>query len=144
SPQIDKMKERLERLKQLRLRKDDAEQANRKDLYEEHQRKKTNPKELIHIQRLREEAEKLQERQEAIENGEDYERKKFWEYSAEAVEKWEKKQQKKLKRSSPYDPYIPKEGAAGGPPSKTLEIQKKIDETVEVMRDNLKSVAERG
>ncbi|CAJ0839810.1 3864_t:CDS:2 [Entrophospora sp. SA101] len=46
--------------------------------------------------------------------------------------------------SSPYDPYIPKEGAAGGPPSKTLEIQKKIDETVEVMRDNLKSVAERG
>ncbi|CAJ0835930.1 13444_t:CDS:2 [Entrophospora sp. SA101] len=282
------MKERLERLKQLRLRKDDAEQANRKDLYEEHQRKKTNPKELIHIQRLREEAEKLQERQEAIENGEDYERKKFWEYSAEAVEKWEKKQQKKLKRSniaftdynqvaqkkykrmineftpditgynekkalamasasqittadgevvvvdadssffrdanslqyasldtspsreavdkvvndvkkqiekrdkfsrqkpineeedityinernrrfnekiarfydkytqeirenfergtasSPYDPYIPKEGAAGGPPSKTLEIQKKIDETVEVMRDNLKSVAERG
>ncbi|CAJ0892794.1 3863_t:CDS:2 [Entrophospora sp. SA101] len=100
SPQIDKMKERLERLKQLRLRKDDAEQANRKDLYEEHQRKKTNPKELIHIQRLREEAEKLQERQEAIENGEDYERKKFWEYSAEAVEKWEKKQQKKLKRSN--------------------------------------------
>jgi len=40
--------------------------------------------------------------------------------------------------------YVPKEGAAGGPPSKTVEIQKKIDETVEVMRDNLKSVAVRG
>ncbi|CAJ0750856.1 22005_t:CDS:2 [Entrophospora sp. SA101] len=46
--------------------------------------------------------------------------------------------------ASSYDPYVPKEGAAGGPPSKTAEIQKKIDETVEVMRDNLKSVAVRG
>ncbi|CAJ0834602.1 5666_t:CDS:2 [Entrophospora sp. SA101] len=49
-----------------------------------------------------------------------------------------------LNEWSSYDPYVPKEGAAGGPPSKTAEIQKKIDETVEVMRDNLKSVAVRG
>ncbi|CAJ0832769.1 3000_t:CDS:2 [Entrophospora sp. SA101] len=45
---------------------------------------------------------------------------------------------------SSYDPYVPKEGAAGGPPSKTVEIQKKIDDTVEVIRDNLKFVAGRG
>ncbi len=52
-----------------------------------------------------------------------------------------------INRSSeqqPYDPYVPKEGTAGGPPSKTVEIQKKIDETVGIMRDNIKSVAERG
>ncbi|CAJ0825803.1 5261_t:CDS:2 [Entrophospora sp. SA101] len=46
--------------------------------------------------------------------------------------------------SGPYDPYLPKEGTAGGPPSKTVEIQKQIDETVGIMRDNLKTVAERG
>ncbi|CAJ0908323.1 4754_t:CDS:2 [Entrophospora sp. SA101] len=45
---------------------------------------------------------------------------------------------------SSYDPYVPKEGAAGGPPSKTVEIQKKIDDTVEAIRDNLKFVAGRG
>ncbi|CAJ0639664.1 16555_t:CDS:2 [Entrophospora sp. SA101] len=46
--------------------------------------------------------------------------------------------------SEPYDPYVPKEGAAGGPPSKTVEIQKKIDETVGIMRDNIKTVSDRG
>ncbi|CAJ0752940.1 7893_t:CDS:2, partial [Entrophospora sp. SA101] len=49
-----------------------------------------------------------------------------------------------LKKPDSSNNDISNEGAAGGPPSKTLEIQKKIDETVEVMRDNLKSVAERG
>nr|CAG8474192.1 4472_t:CDS:2 [Entrophospora candida] len=51
---------------------------------------------------------------------------------------------RKSRSSGPYDPYLPKEGTAGGPPSKTVEIQKQIDETVGIMRDNLKTVAERG
>ncbi|CAG8572370.1 12168_t:CDS:2, partial [Racocetra fulgida] len=43
-----------------------------------------------------------------------------------------------------YDPYVPKDGTAGGPPSKTAQIQKQIDETVGIMRDNINRVAERG
>lgn len=38
---------------------DEGESANRKEVYEEHQRKKTNPRELIRQERKREEAEKL-------------------------------------------------------------------------------------
>ncbi|RIB05327.1 SYF2 splicing factor-domain-containing protein [Gigaspora rosea] len=93
------MSARLERLKKLRTRMDESERANRLELYEEHTRKKINPKEKIRQERKRVEAEKLLARQEAEENDEDYERKKFWDYSAESVEKWEKKQEKKLKRS---------------------------------------------
>ncbi|CAG8741477.1 16484_t:CDS:2, partial [Gigaspora margarita] len=43
-----------------------------------------------------------------------------------------------------YDPYVPRDGTAGGPPSKTAQIQKQIDETVGIMRDNINRVAERG
>ncbi|CAG8492907.1 6949_t:CDS:2 [Acaulospora morrowiae] len=96
---VEKMKSRFEHLQKLRSRKDEAEQANRQELYDEHQRKKINPRDKIRQERKREEAEKLLARQEAEEKGEDYERKQFWNYSVESVEKWEKKQEKKLKRS---------------------------------------------
>uniref|UniRef100_A0A1D1Y0B1 Synaptobrevin 1 n=1 Tax=Anthurium amnicola TaxID=1678845 RepID=A0A1D1Y0B1_9ARAE len=43
-----------------------------------------------------------------------------------------------------YDPHVPRDGTAGGPPSKTAQIQKQIDETVGIMRDNINRVAERG
>jgi hypothetical protein len=47
-------------------------------------------------------------------------------------------------RSDQYDPYVPRDGAAGGPPSKTQEIQKQIDDTVGIMRENISQVAQRG
>lgn len=37
--------------------------------------------------------------QQAEEAGEDWERKRAWNYSAEAVEKWEERQEKKAKRA---------------------------------------------
>ncbi|CAG8534260.1 5929_t:CDS:1, partial [Acaulospora colombiana] len=40
-----------------------------------------------------------------------------------------------------YDPYVPK---SGGQPAKTAQIQKQIDDTVGVMRENINRVAERG
>ncbi|CAG8668112.1 2620_t:CDS:10, partial [Funneliformis mosseae] len=43
-----------------------------------------------------------------------------------------------------YDPFVPKDGAAGGPPSKTQNIQKQIDDTVGIMRENINQVAQRG
>jgi len=46
----------------------------------------------------------------------------------------------------PYDPYIPqqggKDGAAGN--QRTAVIQQQIDETVDIMRDNINKVADRG
>ncbi|CAG8533218.1 6812_t:CDS:2 [Funneliformis caledonium] len=99
SSQIEEVRARMEKFKKLRSRMDEGETANRKEVFEEHQRKKTNPKEIIKQERKREEAEKLLAKQQAEERGEDYERSKFWEYSAESVEKWEKKQEKKAKKS---------------------------------------------
>ncbi|CAI2177201.1 17283_t:CDS:2 [Funneliformis geosporum] len=99
SSRIEEVKAKMEKFKKLRSRLDEGESANRKEVFEEHQRKKTNPKEIIKQERKREEAEKLLAKQQAEERGEDYERSKFWEYSAESVEKWEKKQEKKAKKS---------------------------------------------
>ncbi|RHZ44456.1 hypothetical protein Glove_724g5 [Diversispora epigaea] len=93
------MKKRFDTLQKLRERRDQAEQINRKETYEEHQRKKINTKETIRNDRKREEAEKLLARKEAEEKGEDYERKQFWNYSVEEVEKWEKKQERKHKHA---------------------------------------------
>ncbi|KAJ3738735.1 synaptobrevin-like protein [Lentinula detonsa] len=53
--------------------------------------------------------------------------------------------------SEPYDPYLPRDGSSSNPsgPSyggnaKTAAIQAQIDDTVEIMRDNISKVAERG
>ncbi|ORY08318.1 SYF2-domain-containing protein [Basidiobolus meristosporus CBS 931.73] len=90
---------KYEKLKALRQRLSDSTKANRQDLYAEHQRNKTNPKEEARNERKKAEAERLLARKEATENGEDYERKRFWDYSVERVENWEKKQEKKAKRA---------------------------------------------
>ncbi|KAH7867746.1 synaptobrevin-domain-containing protein [Lentinula edodes] len=57
----------------------------------------------------------------------------------------------RLTRSEPYDPYLPRNGSSSNPsgPSqggnaKTAAIQAQIDDTVEIMRDNISKVAERG
>ncbi|RHZ75780.1 hypothetical protein Glove_209g147 [Diversispora epigaea] len=42
-----------------------------------------------------------------------------------------------------YDPFVPKSEAAGGG-QKTVQIQKQIDDTVGIMRENINRVAERG
>lgn len=49
----------------------------------------------------------------------------------------------------PYDPYIPQGGNAAGGASqpgnaRTAAIQQQIDDTVDIMRNNIKNVSERG
>ncbi|KAI8990157.1 SYF2 splicing factor-domain-containing protein, partial [Pilobolus umbonatus] len=72
-------------------------QGNRRDRNLEFQRSKENPKLDVKLERKKEEALKLLEKQEAEEKGEDYERKQFWKYSAESIDRWEKKMAKKAK-----------------------------------------------
>ncbi|CAO3626485.1 unnamed protein product [Cunninghamella blakesleeana] len=91
-----KMEERMEKLKQLKRRRaTEIEQANRKDCNFEFQKSKENPRLEAKLERKKEEALKLQEKQKAEDAGEDYERKQFWKYSAESVANWEKKMAKK-------------------------------------------------
>ncbi|CAG8558020.1 8240_t:CDS:1 [Ambispora leptoticha] len=96
----DALKARLEKLAELRKLKDEAIQENRKELYAEHQRSKTNPREETKRERKRNEAEKLLARQEAEKKGEDWQRKNFWDISIEDAEKWEEKQEKKASRAN--------------------------------------------
>jgi len=56
-----------------------------------------------------------------------------------------------LNRSEPYDPYLPRGGSSTGAGAqqtggnaKTAAIQRQIDDTVGIMRDNITKVAERG
>ncbi|KAK9453727.1 synaptobrevin-domain-containing protein [Dipodascopsis uninucleata] len=46
--------------------------------------------------------------------------------------------------TTPYDPYVPYDAPQTSGPSKTANIQAQIDDTVEIMRDNINKVAERG
>ncbi|CAO3617778.1 unnamed protein product [Cunninghamella echinulata] len=90
------MEERMEKLNQLKRRRaTEVEQANRKDRNFEFQKSKENPQLEAKLERKKEEALKLQEKQKIEDAGEDYERKQFWKYSAESVANWEKKMAKK-------------------------------------------------
>ncbi|ODV93116.1 hypothetical protein PACTADRAFT_52133 [Pachysolen tannophilus NRRL Y-2460] len=48
-----------------------------------------------------------------------------------------------MSSSVPYDPYVPS-STENEQPSRTAEIQAQIDDTVDIMRDNINKVAERG
>ncbi|KAI9203513.1 SYF2 splicing factor-domain-containing protein [Polychytrium aggregatum] len=94
----DKMKARLEKLKQLRGQRQESLEKNRLEVHAEYARSKDNPKEAIKLERKREEALKLKQKLEAEQSGEDYERMRSMNYSAEDVEQWEEKQRLKDER----------------------------------------------
>ncbi|CDH51597.1 syf2 splicing factor family protein [Lichtheimia corymbifera JMRC:FSU:9682] len=95
------LNDKLQKFKELRRRRaTEVEQGNRRDRNLEFQRSKENPRYEAKLERKRKEAEKLLEKQKAIEDGEDYERKLFWKFSAESVEAWEEKMAKKAERAN--------------------------------------------
>ncbi|KAI9013795.1 SYF2 splicing factor-domain-containing protein [Phycomyces nitens] len=93
--------ERMEKLKALKRRRvTEVEQGNRRDRNLEFQRSKENPRLDARNERKKQESLKLKEKQDAKDNGEDYDRKQFWKYSAESVDSWEKKMAKKSKMAN--------------------------------------------
>ncbi|KAI8061456.1 SYF2 splicing factor-domain-containing protein [Gongronella butleri] len=91
-----KMEERMAKLQQLKRRRaTEVEQGNRRDRNLEFQRSKENPRLEAKMERKRDEALRLKEKQDAEDAGEDFERKQFWKYSAESVANWEAKMAKK-------------------------------------------------
>ncbi|KAJ1965464.1 pre-mRNA-splicing factor SYF2 [Dipsacomyces acuminosporus] len=89
----DGLKPQVERLKALRARLAQSTQDNKREVYKEHQRMREPPGEQRRYDRKRREAEILKEREEY--QGSDYERSRFWSYSAEQVEKYEEKKRKR-------------------------------------------------
>ncbi|KAG0046803.1 hypothetical protein BGZ83_008018 [Gryganskiella cystojenkinii] len=75
-----------------------SKDANRKDLMDEHQKTRSNPREELKKEKAREEAQKLIEKRDLEEAGKDYERSQYWGYSAESVERWNEKQEAKKNR----------------------------------------------
>ncbi|QSL65677.1 hypothetical protein MERGE_002990 [Pneumocystis wakefieldiae] len=90
-----RVQERMDRLARLRRRMRLSAEANRKDLFSEYQRLKEDPKLAKKIELKRHDAEKKLEKQETIERGEDYERKRAWDWTIEESERWDQRMKEK-------------------------------------------------
>ncbi|KAJ2157228.1 pre-mRNA-splicing factor SYF2 [Coemansia sp. RSA 552] len=94
----------VERLRALRQRLAQSTQDNKKEVYQEHQRKHEDPREQRRQSRKRREAQILQHREEYA--GEDYERSRFMDYSIEQVERYEeRKRQREENRELGFTDY---------------------------------------
>ncbi|KAJ2750380.1 pre-mRNA-splicing factor SYF2 [Coemansia pectinata] len=84
---------KVDRLRALRQRLHKSTQDNRREVYQEHQRKHENPSDERRQARKRREAEILKHKEEYT--GTDYERSRFKDYSIEQVEHYEEKQKER-------------------------------------------------
>lgn len=87
--------ERLQKLQQLKKRKTEGEKKNREELFKEHKKLSIGEGKLRSIEQKQEKALEILDKLESKEKGEDWERKKGWDYSIEDHEKWDKKQEAK-------------------------------------------------
>jgi hypothetical protein len=76
----------------------ETEEANKRDLLNDHAQKSAQPQESIAAQRKRKDAERMLAEVEARKNNIDFERQDGLQYTAEEVAQWEKKQKKRAKR----------------------------------------------
>lgn len=90
-----KAKERMERFKALQARARTGAQKNEKEATLESQRLATDPNLLTSLNRKRDIAQHNLMKAEAEENGEDFERKRAWDWTVEESERWDKRLKKK-------------------------------------------------
>jgi pre-mRNA-splicing factor SYF2 len=90
-----KAKERMERFKALQARARTGSQKNEKEATLESQRLATDPNLLTSLNRKRDIAQHNLMKAEAEENGEDFERKRAWDWTIEESERWDKRLKKK-------------------------------------------------
>ncbi|KAL7276415.1 Pre-mRNA-splicing factor SYF2 [Rhizina undulata] len=91
----DKAAERAERWKQLQRRAKKSLETNRKEVYAERRRQAIDPSETSRIERKKAEAEFKLAKAEAEDEGEDFERKRAWDWTIEESERWDKRMEKK-------------------------------------------------
>lgn len=89
---------RAERFKQLKKKAVESSQANRSDLYQEYKNSQTDPKLKAKMDRKKEEAEFELSKLDSKEKGEDFERKRAWDWTIEESERWDEKQEEKRGR----------------------------------------------
>ncbi|RPA87865.1 SYF2-domain-containing protein, partial [Ascobolus immersus RN42] len=90
-------KERAEKFKALRAKAKTSAEQNRKEVYAERRRQQADPNEDNKLARKSARAEYKLAKTEAAEDGEDFERKRAWDWTIEEAERWDKKQDKKEK-----------------------------------------------
>lgn len=102
-----KKAERLEKFKALKAKAKKATSDNRKDLYNEHKKQSISSKERQRLERRKEDAEVELAKLDAEEAGEDFDRKRAWDWTVEEAERWDEKQRlkKKAKEDSQDDDF---------------------------------------
>ncbi|TPX68885.1 hypothetical protein SpCBS45565_g02784 [Spizellomyces sp. 'palustris'] len=95
-----KLAAQMARLKKLKKLRSESERLNREDVKAEYRKKQENPREAVRIERKKEKAEKLLEKETVEMAGEDYARQRALHYTAEQVEAWNEKQQQKEKNAN--------------------------------------------
>lgn len=94
-PSTDSISDRQARFKALRARAKESAKSNRKEVTAESQRLGTDPNVLNNINRKHAEASYNLLKADTEAAGEDFERKRAWDYTIDEDEKWTKRQQKK-------------------------------------------------
>lgn len=100
-----KKEERLNRLKQLRLRQNEARKLNHKEVIEEDRKKKLPDNWEKQRDRIEHEEERDKKRQLIEEQGLPYDRLKALEYTAEECDNWERKKFKKFNPDTGFADY---------------------------------------
>ncbi|KAI0840609.1 SYF2-domain-containing protein [Hypoxylon sp. FL0890] len=95
SDAADKAKERLARFRALQARAKTSSDQNLAEATKESQRLATDPSALVALNRRRDIATHKLLKAETEEAGEDFERKRAWDWTAEESERWDKRMKKK-------------------------------------------------
>ncbi|KAK9376275.1 SYF2 splicing factor-domain-containing protein [Lipomyces chichibuensis] len=92
-----KAKERQEKFKQLKVRLNRSAAENKREMFAEFRRQKTDPAAVARLERKKADAELELAKEEAKDEGEDYERKRAWDWTIEESEKWDERLERKRK-----------------------------------------------
>ncbi|KAA8909198.1 SYF2 splicing factor-domain-containing protein [Sphaerosporella brunnea] len=95
TPAADPVKARLEKWKALQNRAKKSSATNLKEVYAERRRQMVDPATTSRLQRKKAEAEFKLAKAEAAEAGEDFERKRAWDWTVEESERWDRRMEKK-------------------------------------------------
>ncbi|KAF2104559.1 SYF2-domain-containing protein [Rhizodiscina lignyota] len=97
TPPVSESESRADLFKKLKARQADARKANLKATAIEKERKETDPSLLSAVSRKRAIASHKLLKAETEEGGEDFERKRAWDWTVEDSEKWDRRLEKKAK-----------------------------------------------
>lgn len=86
----EKKKSQLDRFKELRKRKAESSQSNRKAVHKEYRKAQIDPKQVQKLEQMKERAELELLRME-VGDEEQFERKRAWDWTVEESEKWDEK-----------------------------------------------------